>query len=102
MKEIGFENIVRGKIDCGCLEICSILEIRDWKDEEFPFNQSEIIIYSKLSNERSSIWYMVKDRIKAAWAMLCGKEHLCYDLPIDTDRLHKLLEEYLEKSKENI
>lgn len=81
---------VRIKIDCECW--CSIFEIADWGDGYLLST-----IYAATFSERQfSPLDVIRRRLKAAWAMLRGKEYRCHELTFKTEAFNDFIKRYQE------
>jgi hypothetical protein len=81
-------------IQCNCG--CTLINVAQAKD----YGEVYLTVYfHPYQYKVNSVWYIIWNRIKAAWFMLCGKQYLLYDMvwsKAEVKELKKLFSELEE------
>jgi len=69
--------------DCGC----TLINVAQTKDDGEVYLTAYFHPYQY---QVHSIWFIIKNRIKASWFMLCGKQYSLYDMVFNKEEVGEL------------
>ena len=76
------DNVIRVSCCCGC---DNGFMFRFDFEEEYGYVTISTIT-SGFYSKQSGLWKIIKNRIKSAWFMLCGREYLLHDIILDKEQ----------------